>query len=225
MTAGAEWDGEVETDPQGISAPFPGETRAQACRRWAAEDEIEEDPARASREQQMIRALQDEELFAAELSRPAITSLPRTVRALYKRNPGNPKVKALYEELTAELYARADDVLRGSLLDAVEEMVALMDCGDPAIRLRASTYVFERLRGKTPEVLNVTQDRPFEVVFSRITTGARIAAERVNAVADGEGPIDAEIVPTADSEPGTGTEGAAPKQLERARHTRRKTQN
>lgn len=206
-SSGAEWEGEVESDPTGQSAPFPGESRAQACRRWALEDEIEEDPVQASRESQMIRALRDEELFAAELSRKAIVSLPTAVRQLYRRNPSNPRVRQLYDQLTAELYARADDVLRTNLLDSVEEIVSLMDCGDPAIRLRAATYVFERLRGKTPEVLNVTQDKPFQVVLERLVTGPRPGAELAAAASGGsngpEDAIDAEIVAETNSAPGT----------------------
>lgn len=204
---GAEWDGEVEEDPTGVSAPFPGETRAQACRRWAAEDEVEEDPVRAAQEATMIGALRDEELFAAELSRKSVVSLPTAVRQLYKRNPSNPRIRALYDQLTTELYARADDVLRRNLLDSVEEIVSLMDCGDPAVRLRAATYVFERLRGKTPEVLNVTQDKPFQVVLSRIVTsrrpGAEMAADASNDSDGSEDAIDAEIVGESESAPGT----------------------
>jgi hypothetical protein len=149
----------------------------------------------------------DEELFAAELSRKSVVSLPTAVRQLYKRNPSNPRIRALYDALTAELYARADDVLRRNLLDSVEEIVSLMDCGDPAIRLRAATYVFERLRGKTPEVLNVTQDKPFQVVLSRIVTshrpGAETAADASNTSDGSDDAIDAEVVGESTTAPGT----------------------
>lgn len=206
-------DEPFEFDPTGVSAPFPGETRAQACRRWAEEDEAAEDPVRAAREAAQIEALQDEEIFVAELSRRSLESLPTAVRQLFRRNPSNPRLRALYDQLTQELYARADDVLRSSLLDSVEEIVSLIDSGDPAVRLRASTYVFERLRGKTPDVIEHRQEKPFQVVLERLVTGPRIAAERIADLDQAAEPLDAEIVLESDSEPKTA--------LERTRPTRR----
>lgn len=220
--SGAEWEGTVEEDPEGVFAPFPGETRAQACKRWALEDEVEEDPARASREAHMIAALRDEELFAAELSRRSIESLPTAVRRLYRKSPNNPRLRALYDQMTAELFARATDILRGALLPATEEMVSLIDSGDPAVRLRAATYILERMMGKTPEVLNVTQDKPFQVVLERIVTGPRIAAERVSGLEDPEGPLDAEIVAESDSGPGTAVVKSEPAYKRVARRAQRR---
>jgi hypothetical protein len=209
-------DEPFEFDPTGVSAPFPGETRAQACRRWAAEDEAEEDPVRAAREASQIAALQDEELFVADLSRKSLESLPTAVRQLFKRNPSNPRLRALYDQLTVELYARTDDVLRGALIDSVEEIVSLIDSGDPAVRLRASTYVFERLRGKTPEVIEHRQDKPFQVVLERLVTGPRIAADRLTDLDEAAEPLEAEIVLESDSGP-----KAERPALERARPSRK----
>lgn len=208
-----------EHDPEGKLAPFPGETRRQACARWAAEDEIEEDPERAAREMTMLRALEDEEIFAGDLARRSLESLPTTVRRLYKRNPSNAKLRELHEKLTEELFARTDDVLRASLLDSVEEIVSLMDNADPAVRLRASTYVFERLRGKTPEVIEHKQAAPFEVVLDRLVTGPRIAGERMTQVEAGTEPIDAEIVLESITD---GPAPAAAVELTRTRRPRRK---
>lgn len=225
-TFGSDADGSFETDPDGVYAPFPGETLAQACHRWAAEDEADEDPIAAAREQAMIRALRDEEIFVAELSRKSLVSLPTAVRQLYKRNPSNPRIRALYDQLTTELYARTDDILRGALIDSVEEIVSLMDSGDPAVRLRASTYVFERLRGKTPEVIEHKQEKPFQVVLQRLVAGPRIAAERLDPLEHPETPLEAEIVGEATTAPVPGTEVARVRPaLERKRATRRKTQN
>lgn len=192
-------------DPDGRLAPFPGESRRDACRRWADEDEVAEDPQAAARAMHEIRSLRDEELLAAELSQKSLVSLPTAVRKLYRQNPNNPRIRALYDDLVRELYDRTDDALRSALPEAVDTMLNVMADGEKdADRLKAAVYVFERMRGKTPDVLDVRQDKPFQVILERLIAGPRMAAERLNAVEEDTEPLDAEIVSEAISEPGTG---------------------
>jgi hypothetical protein len=112
------------------------------------------------------------------------SSLPKSVRALFKTTGLDPKLRKLYDDLTIELYERADAKLRGALLDAVDVMIDVMDdvSNDPRDRMNAAKYVFERIRGKTPEVVEVRQDKPFHVVFERLSAELPLAP----TVVDGE---------------------------------------
>jgi hypothetical protein len=212
-TSGSRWtgpkgaveydaDGFPVMDPRGEVAPFPGESHGDACRRWAREDEFEEDPERAAREAHAIRALRDDELFAAELSAQSLTTLPQALRRLVRANPANAKMRALYDDVVRELYDRADDTLRASLPAAVERMLDIMESGEKdSDRLKAAIYVFERLRGKTPDVIEVHQDKPFQVVLQRLVAGPRMAAAARTALPGPDEPVDAEIVSETLSEP------------------------
>lgn len=188
-----------EFDPKGKTAPFPGESRADACARWAEEDELEEDVEAASRAAFEIGALRDEEIFVTQLSQRSLQTLPAAVRRLYRQNPSNPGIRKLHDSLVGELYERMDDELRGALPRAVGRMLDVMENGEKdADRLRAAVYVFERLRGKTPEVIEHRQDKPFQAMLTRLTTGPRPGAvvhgDGLNGLPAGEEPIEAEIV-------------------------------
>lgn len=168
--------------------------RRERIAQLAEQHEIAEDPSRAERARLEIAALREEELFTTQLTDTSFDTLPRAVRKLYRQNPSNPKFRALYDSVMQELYERADDTMRGALLPAVDKMVDLIDCGDEKVELRAATYVFERLRGRTPDVVTVTQDKPFQVMLERVVSGPRsIAAARTGAERE-DVPIDAEIV-------------------------------
>lgn len=190
------------TRDEELALASPEERRALIAR-YAAEDEIEEDPAFAERTRDELAALRAEKELVSMLGTRSFDTLPAAVRKLYRSNPNNPSIKALYDATLRELYERTDDMMRGALLPAVERMLDLVDSDDEAIALRAATYVFERLRGKTPDVVEHRQDAPFQVVLSRLVSGPRIAAERVSALEPGAEPLDAEIVAESESEPVT----------------------
>lgn len=176
-----------------IARATPAERRALIAR-YAAEDEIDEDPDLADRTRDELAALRAEQELVTMLGQRSFDTLPAAIRKLYRSNPNNPSIRALYDATLRELYERTDDMLRGSLLPAVERMVELVDSDDEAIALRASTYVFERLRGKTPDVVEHRQDKPFQVVLERLVSGPRIAAAERTALEQAAEPIDAEIV-------------------------------
>lgn len=189
----------VELTDEEVDAAWgtTGMTAAQRKARiaeLAEQHEVAEDPSRAERAALELEALRFEQMFVGDLTDTSFNTLPKAVRKLFRENPSNPKIRKLYDSVMQELYERADDTLRGALLPAVDKMVDLIDCGDAKTELRAATYVFERLRGKTPDVVTVTQDKPFQVVLERVVSGPRIAAERLAAVERDDEPLEAEIV-------------------------------
>jgi len=195
-------DAEIDAS-WGLSDDMTPEQRRARIRELADEHEIEEDPRASERAMLELRALRDEEMFASELSKSSFVALPTAVRRLYRQNPNNPRIRALYDQVMQELYERADDTLRAALLPAVDKMVDLMDCGDAKTEFRAATYVFERLRGKTPDVLTVSQDKPFQVILERVTAGPRMLAPAPTADDAATEPLEAEIVAETISGPRT----------------------
>jgi hypothetical protein len=104
-----------------------------------------------------------------------------------------PRIKSA---LQRELYKRADGKLHGALLPAVDSLVELATSAhvDDPVRLKAATYLFERLQGKTPDRVIHTQEAPWEVVLSEVRRGPRQAkADRIE-VEDGN-VVEAEVIP------------------------------
>ena len=83
--------------------------------------------------------------------------------------------KVLHEKMMGELFRRTDQKLQQRLFDVVNVMldIATSKYESAKDRRAAATWVYERLRGKTPEVLQVQQERPFEVIMTKITAGPR----------------------------------------------------
>lgn len=91
-----------------------------------------------------------------------------------KRQP-NMVPKAMYDKMQKLLFERSDDLLKDSLLAAAMSIakIASDDNVDPANRFKAATWLFERLRGKTPDVLQVNQEKPYEVLIGKVERGPR----------------------------------------------------
>lgn len=102
-------------------------------------------------------------------------SYPKQLRVLMKDNALMPGMRRLYDEMAQELVTRSDERLRSVLLESVETMIEVFQdtSVDPSTRLRAAIYVFERMRGKTPEVIEVKNDKPYQQVMDRIFAGER----------------------------------------------------
>jgi hypothetical protein len=116
-------------------------------------------------------------------------SYPRTLRAMLNENSLDPKMRRAYDSMVSELYARADERLRAGLLESVDTMVEIMQdySNDPALRYRAAKDLFERFRGKTPEVVELRHDKPFQVMLERIVAGPRnISSERPIEIEEAE---------------------------------------
>lgn len=76
-----------------------------------------------------------------------------------------------YRAMVQELFKRHDDRLRGMLDDAITTMHQIMtgDAYEAADRIKAATWIFDRIRGKATENLQVTIDaKPFEKIFEGI---------------------------------------------------------
>ena len=85
---------------------------------------------------------------------------------------GQPKVipKVVHDRVIREIFKRADDMLRGSLLDAVGAIlkIATDERVSPADRLKAATWVYERLRGKVPDQVHVSVETGFEQLLEEV---------------------------------------------------------
>lgn len=199
-----EWYEQQHAEPN--AQPFGGsdlspEERRALISATAARDEFTEDPRAAFEERLRLEALRQERELLVMLGEKSLEDLPTAVRRLYRQNPNNASIRALYEATMREIHERAEDKLRGALLPAVDRMIDLMDCGDEKVELRAATYVFERLAGKVPDVIEHRQDQPFQVVLERVVAGPRMAAERLSLPTAVDGAIEGEIVSERRSEP------------------------
>jgi hypothetical protein len=102
-----------------------------------------------------------------------------------------PKVipKAIHDRMVAELFQRSDAILRDSLIDAVETMRAVMTSphADEGQRIKAAIWIFERLRGKTPDMLQIDMAKPYVELLDELHRGEPKALPPAQI-------IDAEIV-------------------------------
>lgn len=87
---------------------------------------------------------------------------------------------AVHDEVIKRLFERADEKLRENLMDTVNIMadIAKNPAVEPADRIKAATWIHERVRGKAPIVVEHRQDKPFEVVLGAVLEGGSRAASR-----------------------------------------------
>ena len=83
--------------------------------------------------------------------------------------------KSIHDEMVRRLFERADEKLKANLIDVVDTMTSIAKgtAYEPADRIKAATWVFERVRGKNPEVIVHQQDKPWELALSAISTNTR----------------------------------------------------
>lgn len=107
--------------------------------------------------------------------------------------------KALHDRMVAELFARTDKRMQARLFDVIDTMIniATSKYSEDKDKIKAATFIFERMRGKTPEVLQVTQDKPFMVMFDKIVAGARSTKFVPNEIGEA---VDADIVEDEDED-------------------------
>ena len=103
----------------------------------------------------------------------------------------------LHQRMVNELFKRADEKLQHSLINVVETMVEVAngDAYEPADRIKAATWIFERVRGKNPDVVIHSQDKPWEMALGHITMSEGTRAE--SRQARGLDPETGEPVPMA----------------------------
>jgi hypothetical protein len=104
--------------------------------------------------------------------------------------------RAAMKRIQKEIYTRAEKKMQGALLGAIDTITDLATApyAEDKIRFEAAKYVYERLAGKTPDVVVHSQDKPWEVVYDRIARGPRPSR---TAIEDGN-TLEAEIVEDED---------------------------
>lgn len=107
---------------------------------------------------------------------------------------------AIHKRCVQELFHRADEKLKESLLDAIGVMQDIMHDNQPdsivspADKMKAATWIYERVRGKIPEVVQHVQEKPFETIMTKVEATRRVRSERVSGTAALESYVDAEEV-------------------------------
>lgn len=101
--------------------------------------------------------------------------------------------KRLKDEMKRELFKRANRLLERNVLASINSIIeiATEPGSEDRDRLKAAQYIIERIQGKTPDVVQVSQEKPWEVVLAGV-----VAGERPREV---ENAIDAEIVEDEDA--------------------------
>lgn len=104
--------------------------------------------------------------------------------------------REVHDRFVAEIFNRADTALRSSLVDVAKSMVTIATSPEYEAkdRINAGKFIFERVRGKTPDViLNVGPEsaEPWEEMFDGVIGGSRAESREARAVASrgGEMPV------------------------------------
>ena len=131
-----------------------------------------------------VDELNDEELSRGQIQREDGT---------WTNNPSVPI--EVHDEMVRKLFERADRRLQENLLDTVDSITEIAKgmAYEPADRLKAATWVFERLRGKVPTEIKIGVDKPFESILTEMMTGGSRAESRARRGVI-EDAIDAEVV-------------------------------
>lgn len=110
--------------------------------------------------------------------------------------------QAVHDQLVRKLFERADQKLRENLVEAVQVMaeIAASPAVEPADRINAAKWIFERVRGKVASEVKITQDKPFEVVLGAVLQGGSRAASRAGRGLDGDVGQSAELDNVVDAE-------------------------
>ena len=103
----------------------------------------------------------------------------------------------IYAEFKNRLFERGDVLLREAYIDAVKTFAEISknDSYEPQDRLKAAEFIFTRLRGKLPDVVELKASKPFEDVMMEMVGGSR-SDSRARRGEDAEitDYIDAEVV-------------------------------
>lgn len=169
-------------------------------------DRYERDPRGMSRREKFLEGyITVDDLDEEELARGEV----RGADGRFPATPSKVVPRSMHDEMIKELFARADEKLRTSLVDSVGVMqeIAMGSAYEPADRIKAAQWIYERMRGKVPTEIKVSQDEPWEMVVQEVAGGSRAAsrAERGTATSEDLETLEAEVVQEAvvvDEEPG-----------------------
>jgi hypothetical protein len=92
--------------------------------------------------------------------------------------------REMAQAFTRAIYERANTEIRSLAVEAAKTMgeIMLNRTIEPDIRLKAAITLVERNLGKTPTVVALTGDKPFEEIFDDITHGAREDSRKRRAI-------------------------------------------
>lgn len=126
-----------------------------------------------------VKDLDDEELAKGQF---------RARDGGFSGNPPKQIPREMHDQFVTELFERADMRLREGLVACVDTMVEVASSPvyEAKDRLKAAQWVFERVRGKSPDVVVHQQDKPWEHVFQGISGGSREESRAARGVVDAE---------------------------------------
>ncbi len=126
-----------------------------------------------------VAALLDGSLDVADLDEEELAhGYPRAADGSF-RAPPTVIPKSLHDRMVRELFSRADQELKQNLLKVTQQMtkIATDPDVDAATRLKASQYVYERLRGKVADVVVTGDVKEWEEVLEGVYRGPRRGPE------------------------------------------------
>lgn len=119
----------------------------------------------------MAGEIEPEDLDSEELAK----GMCRNPDGTWPKKRANHVPKVMYDRMTRELFDRADTTLKESLDEAAKSLAKI--ASDPEVdagtRLKAATWLYERLLGKAPTEVKVTAEKPFEHVLTLVQRGPR----------------------------------------------------
>jgi len=79
--------------------------------------------------------------------------------------------REMYAKMMNELFKRANEQMKTSLVDAVKVLTAIATDpdADPKDAIKAAQWLIERVMGKTPENVIVKQDKPWQSLLVNVT--------------------------------------------------------
>lgn len=79
--------------------------------------------------------------------------------------------REMYAKMMNELFKRANEQMKTSLVDAVKVLTAIATDpdADPKDAMKAAQWIVERVMGKTPESVIVKQDKPWQSLLINVT--------------------------------------------------------
>lgn len=106
--------------------------------------------------------------------------------------------REVHDRLVRELFNRADQKLKENLLDVVDTMtsMAIDKAVEPKDRIKAAQWVYERVRGKVPDVTVTVNAEPWKDLLANVTKiqgGSREESRAARASLEKDNPIDAEF--------------------------------
>lgn len=77
--------------------------------------------------------------------------------------------KSIYDKMQQQLYKIVHEEMNKALIDSVHAIRSLLEDPDPAMRFRSATWLIERVMGKTPDVVTINQERPWEIILDKVS--------------------------------------------------------